>query len=203
MIGLVKKVYSILLKIRNNIYIIKEKRQGLDFTEVLSLEQLGLSDENSYYYQTAGSNRVKKILSSMSITENDNFIDFGCGKGKILYIISKNFPFRKVDGVEISKKLCDIAIDNMKKLNVSNVNIYNEDAVHFTDIDIYNYIYFYNPFPATVMKSVMDNIGKSLERVPRKVTIIYFNPTCHDQIISSGTFKGSANKWRVFVYKNF
>ena len=62
MLKYIKKPYTYYLKIRNNIAIKTEKKKGLDFTEVLSLEQLGLSDDNSNYYQTAGSKRVKKIF---------------------------------------------------------------------------------------------------------------------------------------------
>ena len=74
--------------------------------------------DRSMPYQTAGSWRIKKILSSMSIGKNDSIIDYGCGKGKTIYTLSK-FPFTRVDGVEISDVLCNIAKKNMQKSDKS------------------------------------------------------------------------------------
>ena len=200
-LNLLKRVYSFYLVAFNFFAIKLEKMQGIDFSQEHTLEELGLSKDNSVYYGTGGSFRLKRIISSLKITKNDSFIDFGCGKGKIIHLMAK-FSFRKVDGVEISEKLCVIAKNNLKKLNVENAEIFNSDAKLFDKIDDYNYFYFYNPFPASVMIEVMKNIAKSLDRVPRTLTIIYFNPVCHKEIIEGGIFINFKNKWNVSLYKN-
>jgi hypothetical protein len=90
----------------------------------------------------------------------------------------------------------------MQKLNVLNAKIYNCDAALFNDIDRYNYFYFFNPFPVIVMKEVINNIKKSLIRIPRNITIIYFNPTCHEEIINDGIFEFVKKQWNVSIYNN-
>lgn len=47
----------------------------------------------------------------------------------------------------------------------------------------------FNPFPAIVMKKVMENIKKSILRVPRNMTIIYKGAFCHDIIVGNGVFE--------------
>jgi SAM-dependent methyltransferase len=196
-----KKIYSIIIKIRTMFLIKIEKIRGIDFTKESSIEELGLSDEFSHSYENAGTLRVKIMLSSLSISKNDLMIDIGCGKGKMIYLMSK-FPFKRVDGVEISERLSRIAIKNLQKLNVTNAEIFTCGARLFRDIDKYNFIYFYNPFPSVVMKVVIKNIEESLMKIPRSLTIVYFNPVCHSDIIESGIFKIVKNKWKVSIYKN-
>lgn len=178
-----------------------EKLRGIDFTEPLELKSLNLSADNSYGYQTTTYKRMKTIFSAFNITKNDTIIDLGCGKGKALYEMSK-FYFNKIDGVEISSKLCDIAENNLKKLHVNNVEIYNIDATLFTDLKKYNYIYFFNPFPAPIFRKVMNNIENSLNKSPRKITIIYNFPKCHEEVIRSGVFNEIKKGKLLRIYTN-
>jgi len=47
-----------------------------------------------------------------------------------------------------------------------------------------NYFYFFSPFPMKIMSAVIKNIRNSLTRNPRKVTLIYCNPECHDAVVT-------------------
>ena len=49
------------------------------------------------------------------ITHDDAIIDIGCGKGKMIYFFSK-FPFGRIDGLEYSRDVADIAEKNIRKL---------------------------------------------------------------------------------------
>ena len=65
----------------------------------------------------------------------------------------------------------------------------------------------YNPFPPETMKSVIYNIGKSLKRNNREITLIYNNPTCHSTIHRTNLFRKifdfpGANGNRIFIYSN-
>ena len=52
-----------------------------------------------------------------------------------------------------------------------------------------NSVYFYYPFPSQVMAQVMENLSEPPERKPRKFTIIYNNPGCHNDIMNTGKFE--------------
>lgn len=151
------------------------------------LDELGLSEERSYYYAHSGGLHLEEVLRALNVTAQDSIVDFGSGKGGVLITLSK-FKFLKVTGVEISPILVGIAKKNLKALKIRNVDIVECDASDFTDLERHNYFYFFNPFPCNVMKAVIDNISLSLLNKPRKVTLIYYNPECHDSIVTNSPF---------------
>lgn len=161
--------------------------------------------ERTHYYSDSSGIEFDEIISSFSITPSDAIVDFGCGKGGVLMSLSK-YPFSKITGVEISPEYVKIARQNMRKLGIRNVEIKCCDAAEFRDLDEYNYFYFFDPFPCVVMKEVMDNIEKSVSRHPRKVTIIYLNPFCHDLIGSSSIFSKTRElphfEHKCYIYSN-
>ena len=161
--------------------------------------------ERTHYYADSGGLAFDKILANFKITPNDAIVDFGCGKGGILISLSK-YPFSKIAGVEISHELVEIAKKNIKKLNIKNVEIECCDASQFKPLREYNYFYFFNPFPCVVMSEVMINIENSIINNPRKVIIIYLNPSCHGLIESRGFFvktnEISHFEHKCFIYSN-
>jgi tRNA1(Val) A37 N6-methylase TrmN6 len=158
----------------------------IDLSNV-STDELRLSPERSSYYSNSGGSQLDSVLATLSINDLDAIVDFGCGKGGALITLAK-YPFFRITGVEISPQLANIARNNLRKLHISNVEIAVCDATDFSELDDFSYVYFFNPFPCDVMRIVMNNIKKSLSRVPRKMTIIYLNPACHETVICDSLF---------------
>lgn len=96
------------------------------------------------------------------------------------------YPFARVDGIELSNDLANIARSNLQRLRVDKARIYCCDAAEFTSFDTYTYIYMYHPFPEIVMRPVVQNIVASLRRSPRSVYLIYKNPILNDIVVASG-----------------
>jgi hypothetical protein len=67
--------------------------------------------------------------------------------------------------------------------------VFCADAAEFRELDDYEYFYLYNPFPEAVMRQVVENIRGSLERRPRKVTLIYKNPIFAGALPAAGFVK--------------
>jgi len=151
------------------------------------LDELNLSAERSFYYSDSGGKALERVLDSLSITPRDAIVDFGCGKGGALISLAK-YPFSQIAGVEISEKLVGIAQSNLRRLRIENVRLECCDAAAFTDLDGFNFFYFFSPFPSNVMQAVIKNIADSITRTPRKVTIIYLNPECHEAVVSGSPF---------------
>jgi len=112
----------------------------------------------------------------------------GCGKGSAMRTMLK-YTFSKVDGIELSSIIANIAIQNFKRLKVNRCSVFTGDAGQFKIYNDYNYVYFFNPFPAVVMKEVIENLKKSAQLVDREIIIIYMSPTCTDVIEKSGVFE--------------
>lgn len=96
------------------------------------------------------------------------------------------YPFSRINGVEISSNLAQIARQNLRRMGISNSTVFTGDAAAFTDLDCYTYIYMYNPFPEIVVQSVAANIAASLRRRSRKLTLIYKNPVFASVLVDAG-----------------
>jgi tRNA1(Val) A37 N6-methylase TrmN6 len=151
------------------------------------LEELHLPECKCHYYANSGGLHLEKVLRDLNITSQDSIVDFGSGKGGALITMAR-YPFARIMGVEISPELVAIAKDNLNKLNIGNITMAVSDAADFTDLDAYNYFYFFSPFPYSVMSAVMQNINSSLIKNPRKAVIIYFNPEYHDAVVTNSPF---------------
>jgi len=178
----------------------------------ISLGHIDLKDdpteavtERTHYYADSGGLAFDKIMANFNITPHDAIVDFGCGKGGILISLSK-YPFSRITGVEIAPELVEIAESNIRKLKIGNVDIVCSDAAEFKELDEYNYFYFFDPFPCSVMQDVIDNIEKSILEQPRDVIIIYLNPHCHELIKASNIFIKTKElphfEHKCFIYEN-
>lgn len=151
------------------------------------LDELQLPEERCHYHASSGGLHLQRVLDSLKITHRDAIVDFGSGKGGALITMAR-YPFARITGVEISPLLVAIAGRNLAKLGIGNVTMVTADAADFTDLDGYNYFYFFSPFPGNVMGAVIGNIAASLARSPRKATVIYFNPEYHEAVVTGSPF---------------
>ena len=159
----------------------------LDFGPV-PLAKLGLSYDRSEQHSASGGVFLADVLRRIEIPPGSRVVDLGCGKGSAACTLAR-FPFDEIAGVELSAPLVRIAEANAEKLRLKNLTFFVSDAAEFEDLDRFTHIYMFNPFPASVMQDVTKNLARSLARAPRRLTLIYFFPVCHDVIMGSGLFR--------------
>ncbi len=180
---------QILIKAYYKVKVFFERLQGLDFSQMESLDDLKLQKENSEQYETTKLFELKKWLKYIPQNIKYNAIDFGSGKGTVLMALAKTKNFQNIYGIEISKNINNIARKNLEKKEINNVYLINIDASD-TPINIINecnFFFFYNPFPYNVFKRVFDKIETSIQKNNRDIIIIYFNPV-HCDIIENSHF---------------
>lgn len=154
----------------------------------VSLKTLCLSPERSSAHSNSGGPNLTRVLKKLKIPGTSRALDLGSGKGGAVFTLSR-FPFAEIVGIEISPELVCVAETNLARLGLRNVHFFCADAATVTDIDRFTHIYIFNPFPCAVVKQVLDNLAVSLARTPRRLTLIYNNPVCHDTIMESGLFR--------------
>ena len=159
---------------------------GCDFAGWVTQEEAGFTPQQGNQYQPS-TNALPRVLRQFSITETDNIIDVGCGKGKAMTLM-RRFPFGKVSGFDLSKPLVEIANRNFSHLKLKNCQAFYADAAGFTKYDDFNYIYFYNSLPEAIFKKAIANLEESLSRNPRRCILIYLNPVYHDYLINNTSF---------------
>ena len=131
-------------------------------------------------YQGTSSRLFQAAMKDLdsSVLKGD-FIDFGCGRGKVL-LMALDYPFMKLHGVELSGKLVKEAERNLenycaKKKKNPLASIYLGDARFFLIPPTASVFFFYNPFTWSIFEPVVENILESLRRHPREIRLIYIN----------------------------
>jgi SAM-dependent methyltransferase len=169
--------------------VLNDRFKGVDFTAPVSKEIAGTENysEALYYASSGYVPEIKTALNYLKVTANDAIIDYGCGKGAVLVKFAE-YPFKRIAGIELSESLSSICRTNMNKLGLDKVEIITGDATAFKEIDDLNFFYFFNPFSGKIFEKVIDNIIESTNKAPRKVSLLYYHPTCHDSIMKTGKF---------------
>jgi SAM-dependent methyltransferase len=129
------------------------------------------------YYPTRG-RAFRKLFSSLRFPPDSVFVDYGSGKGKIL-LLAAECGFRKVIGIEFSEELHRIAQDNIRRYGgvaPQRVELVCADATAYVLHDDENVFYFFNPFEADVLAGVAAQIKASLQRRPRHIWVVFFDP---------------------------
>ena len=176
------KFKKLIIFLKRKIIMFFDFLRNKDFLKSISERELGYDPSEYYRYSTNDNYFLKKVLDSMSISNQDKVIDVGSGKGNVLKLFLK-YPFKIVGGLEISKKLISICKNNLNYENQNRLIIFNEDAKDFKNYDEFNIYYFYNPFCDHIFKKVISEIviNASCDKL-----LIYNNPTCEQSLIDQG-----------------
>ncbi len=159
--------------------------KGLDFyTE----KQMEFTAEVGLWHEPTRKKLFCKVMKALNMDDlkQKSFFDIGCGKGNVLLEAHKYF-FEKVGGVELSAKMYEICLENLKVHGLSNDNVFHKNASALTtELDDYDVFYLYNPFQEGVVASVVVNLLNSWQRMPRKVVVVYHNPKHGDVLLAQG-----------------
>jgi SAM-dependent methyltransferase len=135
---------------------------------------------------------LPRALRYIGVSDRDTFVDFGCGKGRIVHQAAKR-PFGRVIGVEISPVLADAArvalAEQAHKHRCPNVEIVVADATDYRVPDDLTVAFFFRPFIGQTLDTVLQGIIDSIDRQPRVVRIIYVYAEPLDQVLRTGRFR--------------
>ena len=104
---------------------------------------------------------VNNFMKDIEGIEEYTFLDIGSGNGKtILHQLISNAPYKKYVGVEIDDQFNDIALNNLKTINIEidkEVNFINSDIndYHFSEEKCVYYFY-YPLLPEIFNKLILD-----------------------------------------------
>jgi len=167
-----------------------DRLEGINTVGRIFHKELGLDEKTSSAYQACDWNDLKNTLRPDTVSPEDVFIDFGSGKGRMLYMAAHSYWFKKVIGVEISEKLNQTARlniqKNLSKLKCKNVEIITSDVSAYPISDDITVVFLFNPFQGDVFANLVTRLNQSLVRLPRRMRIIYRNPKMHDCLIENG-----------------
>lgn len=166
-----------------------ERRYGVRTAELIPLDQLGIAAEGRGYYVAASWRTLRRTLSRKEIGPQDVFVDFGSGMGRMV-LEAARFPFGRVIGIELSEQLHDIALANVRntrqRLRCKDVQLVCGDALTFEIPNDVTVVFFNNPFQGPVFASVIDRLIETVDRNPRQIKVIYYNPVEQQTLLDTG-----------------
>jgi SAM-dependent methyltransferase len=181
-----------------------DRRHGTDTMARIQQEELDFEHPSKAsahpYYPTRG-RAFRKLFESIQFPANSVFVDYGSGKGKVL-LLAAECGFSKVVGIEFSEELHDVALANIRRYGgtaAARIEPVCCDATAFVLRDDENVFYFFNPFEADVLAGVIEQIKASLQRRPRRIWVVYFDPRFVANLLGDLGLRHT----RTFVYGGF
>jgi predicted RNA methylase len=176
-------------------------KYGLDTQTSILIRHLETSAPGAQYanhYEGAAMPLVRRILRQLRTDlRRFTFIDLGSGKGRVL-LVAAQYSFKSVIGVEFSKTLHDITQSNISNfveqgLTKTHPVSINMDAGEFDFSQFTDKIVFCNnPFAASLMLRVLDNLQLSVIKTRSNVILIYLTPipaTVKDRLDAFGLIR--------------
>jgi SAM-dependent methyltransferase len=135
---------------------------------------------------------LPRALHYLGVSEDDVFVDFGCGRGRVLHQAAKR-PFRRVVGIEISPTLAETARRTLaakrNRHRCSDVEVVVSDVTEFRVPDDMTIGYLFDPFKGEILDAVVRQIIGSIDRRPRRIRLIYVHPFYASQVVDTGRFR--------------
>jgi SAM-dependent methyltransferase len=154
---------------------------GLDTSRPVEPWEVAEADEqviaNNARYSPTPVRTIRCALDASTVVpDSGSFVDFGCGKGRVLLVASE-YSFRKIIGVEFSRELADTAQQNIDRFRSDrqkcrDLEVRCVDAREFSIPDDGVLFYFYEPFSEAIAEEVFANIVTSARRNPRKMELV-------------------------------
>ena len=194
------RTYQSVISVLEDFYF--EMKYGVTTSKIVKREDLDISEiskEHSEEYKPTRIRHFRLLIKGLKLPEESVFVDMGSGKGRVLLMASMN-NFKRVTGVEISSRLCEIARNNTMKFEKKlkrplHIEVVNEDVLKYNVKNDENVFYFYKPFDNFVMETIIERINKSLIENPRKAWMIINNFLPFSALIE--------NKYKLRTIKKF
>jgi len=138
---------------------------------------------HSHYnpYEATPYEALEQLFREYSFRKGDRVVDFGCGRGRVIFAIHHRFRIPVV-GIEANEKTFQEALANKNsycagvKHLAAPIELNCGLAEHYAVQPGDNRFYFFNPFSDRVFQTVVGNILKSAETRPRPVDTIMYYP---------------------------
>jgi SAM-dependent methyltransferase len=120
-------------------------------------------------------------LHPLAPIERTVFLDVGAGKGRALLVASE-YPFLRVEGVELNPKLVDIARRNIsiwgssqQSTMLSPVLLHQDDATRLPLPQEPLLAHLFHPFEDRLLRRFLRHLEKDLTAHPRPLDLFYVN----------------------------
>ena len=158
-----------------------DRRHGTDTGGMVPTSDLDIADEatkwQSNLYLGSPARVTRHLIRSLDIDCRDyTFVDYGSGKGRVA-LVAAEFPFRQVTGVEISRRLHNVAERNLEvyrngKLQ-ADIDFWCGNALDYQLPPGNLVLHMYHPFGPDVLKLMLEHIERAAADPGRTILVPY------------------------------
>ena len=172
------------------------------------------ADRYHHPYEPTPYRVLLRLADSGYIGEGDAVLDYGCGKGRVDFFLSHHTGASTI-GIEYDERMLDFALANKKSSPAGKkVELVLTSAEEYELPHNVNRCYFFNPFSAEILKSVISRILDSFYACPREILLFFYYPSdeyvgylmtvdeleFYDDIPCDDLFDGDVKRERILVF---
>lgn len=191
----------------------------LRMDEQLHIKTTGRDDSRAntfnYPYEPTDYKVLERLAAEGYFNKKTLMIDYGCGKGRVSFYMAYQTGCKCI-GIEYDERLYEKAVQNTSHFpKPYNVSFECINAVDYVVGEKANRFYFFNPFSAEVLKSVLQRLKESYYEAPREMLLFFYYPSDEyvgvlttdseidfvDEVDCSDLFDKKDSRERVLVFQ--
>jgi SAM-dependent methyltransferase len=134
-----------------------ERHYHIRTSDIIELDELGIAAPDRIRHKPTPWFALRRALPPRSVGPDDVFIDLGSGMGRVAFQAALRYPFKRVIGVELSRKLHETAVENIAqnrdRLRCRDVQLVCSDVLHYDIPDDVTVVFLNNPFTGEISPS--------------------------------------------------
>ena len=171
------------------------------------------SDEYRYPYEPTPYCVLERLADSGLIGKEDTVLDYGCGKGRVDFFLAYRTKAKTI-GIEYDPHIYEAALANHESSTAkAAADFVLTRAEEYEVPEEVNRCYFFNPFSAEILHTVMARIIASYYKNPREIFLFFYYPSdeyiaylmsveeldFYDEIECDDLFTGDARE-RIMIF---
>lgn len=132
------------------------------------------ADENHHPYEATPYAVLDRLIDEGYVDSSDHVVDYGSGKGRVSIYLAKMTGCGST-GIEYDPQMYTASLENLSRCGVENVSFLNMDAEDYLPEGADRF-FFFNPFSAKILCSVISKIKDSWYDEPRNMKMFFYYP---------------------------
>ena len=184
--------------------------------QLLRIETCGRDETNAdqyhHPYEPTPYCVLERLAGSGWIGENDTVLDYGCGKGRVGFFLTRQTKAKTI-GIEYDERIYGAALENRRRAK-ADAQFLLTRAEEYEVPPCVNRCYFFNPFSVEILHKVMARILESYYRAPREILLFFYYPSddfvaslmtvdeleFYDEIECDDLFPGKDSRERILIF---
>lgn len=190
-----------------------------EWDKLLNIKTSGRDDTDAdtyrYPYEPTPYSVLERLAFEGYLGKNNTLLDYGCGKGRVGIFLSYQTKCHSI-GIEYNQRIFTRAAENKEKSPASKrVQFVCEDATKYEVPEEVDSVFFFNPFSAEILQSVLARIFDSFYSCQRRIRLFFYYPSDEyvsclmrepllsfvDEIDCSDLFESKDNREKILIFE--